>query len=87
MTEEQIADLERQLRDAVNKSGLSLNEIERRCGVSHAVLSRFLRGDRTLTLPIASKLCQLLGLRLTMDSPPAGQPEPPAKKGRKRKET
>jgi transcriptional regulator with XRE-family HTH domain len=74
--DEPITSLERQLRDAVNQSGLSLNEIERRCGVSHTALSRFVRGERSLTLPVAGKLCQLLGLDLTEAAP---------KKPRKRK--
>jgi transcriptional regulator with XRE-family HTH domain len=85
VTKEQKADLERQLREALGKTGLSLNEIGRRSGVSQPVLSRFMRGERTLTLPVASKLCQMLGLRLCEDEG-AGQAEvPPAKKGRKRK--
>jgi transcriptional regulator with XRE-family HTH domain len=53
-----------QLRQAIRACGLSLNELERRCGVSHAALSRFLRAERTLTLPLASKVCTALGLVL-----------------------
>jgi transcriptional regulator with XRE-family HTH domain len=53
-----------QLRQAIQDSGLSLNELERQCGVSHAVLSRFMTGKRTLTLPLAGKVCETLGLQL-----------------------
>jgi transcriptional regulator with XRE-family HTH domain len=60
----QGSDLAVQLRQAITDSGLSLNEMERRSKVNHAVLSRFMRGQRTLTLPIASRLCGALGLRL-----------------------
>jgi transcriptional regulator with XRE-family HTH domain len=60
-----------QLQGAIRASGLTLNELERRCGVSHAVLSRFLTGKRTLTLPLAAKVCETLGLELR----PAGAPQ------------
>src|SRR6476660_4473075 len=53
-----------QLQDAIRASGLSLNELGRRTGVSEGQLSRFLRGDRTLTLPAAAKVCLYLGLEL-----------------------
>jgi transcriptional regulator with XRE-family HTH domain len=76
------ASLVEELRQAVQGSGLSLNEIERRCGVSHAVLSRFLRGERTLTLPLAAKLCEALGLHLCRheETLPAATEAPPAPK-------
>jgi len=53
-----------QLRQAIRESGLSLNEIGRRTGVSEGQLSRFLRGDRTLTLPAAARVCVCFGLEL-----------------------
>jgi transcriptional regulator with XRE-family HTH domain len=53
-----------QLQDAIRSSGLSLNELGRRASVSQAQLSRFLRGDRTLTLPAAARLCAYFGLEL-----------------------
>ncbi len=46
------------------KSGESLADIERATGISNAVLSRFVRGERTLTLPTADKLARHLGLEL-----------------------
>jgi transcriptional regulator with XRE-family HTH domain len=58
------------LREALADSRLSLNEIERRCGVSHVVVSRFLRRERTITLPVASQLCDLLGLQLSRPEDP-----------------
>jgi transcriptional regulator with XRE-family HTH domain len=66
-----------QLRQAIQTSGLSLNELERRCGVSHAVLSRFMTGKRTLTLPLAGRVCETLGLVLSPASG-AGIPTDPA---------
>jgi len=53
------------IRQAVTSQAASLHEIERRSGVSTAVISRFMRGERTLTLPVAEKLCDALGLSLT----------------------
>jgi hypothetical protein len=72
---------------------LPLNQIEKRCGVSHAVLSRFMRGQRTMTLTLATRLCDLFGLHLCKreggTEAPAGaedktSPAPP-KRGRKAK--
>lgn len=59
------ADLADQLRQAISNSGMSLNGLARETGVHPAQLSRFLREERTLTLPAVSKLCAFLGLRLT----------------------
>jgi transcriptional regulator with XRE-family HTH domain len=53
-----------QLQDAIRASGLSLHELGRRTGVSEGQLSRFLRGDRTMTLPAAAKVCRYFGLIL-----------------------
>jgi transcriptional regulator with XRE-family HTH domain len=53
-----------ELQRAIKESGLSLNQLGKQAGVSQAQLSRFVRGERTLTLPAAAKLCLFLGLRL-----------------------
>jgi transcriptional regulator with XRE-family HTH domain len=60
-----------QLQQAIRASGLSLHELGRRTGVSQGQLSRFLRGDRTLTLPAAARLCLYfrLGLRREEENP------------------
>ncbi len=63
----------RQLQDAVRGCGLSLHELARRTGVSQGQLSRFLRGDRTLTLPAAAQLCLYLKLGLYHDEDQAGR--------------
>jgi transcriptional regulator with XRE-family HTH domain len=52
------------LREAIRNSGMSISELGRKAGVSQPQLSRFLNGERTLTLPAAAKVCQTLGLRL-----------------------
>jgi transcriptional regulator with XRE-family HTH domain len=63
-SENQPLPLVAQLREVIRASGLSLNELGRRTGVSEGQLSRFIRGDRTLTLPAAAKMCLYFGLNL-----------------------
>jgi plasmid maintenance system antidote protein VapI len=58
-------DLADQLRQAIASCGKSLNQLAKRTGVHQAQLSRFLRAERTLTLPAAARLCAYLGLQLT----------------------
>jgi transcriptional regulator with XRE-family HTH domain len=70
-----------QLRRAIRGSGLSLNQLGQRAGISHTVLSRFVRGVRTLTLPAVEALCGVLGLGLVpvngaVAAQPHGQPQP-----------
>jgi transcriptional regulator with XRE-family HTH domain len=60
------------IRRAVAECGLSLNELGRRTDVNQAQLSRFMRGERTLTLPAAARVCAALGLRLT-SAPTSGR--------------
>lgn len=64
------------LRAAIQVSGLSLGELERRAGVDRASLSRFLRGERGLTLDTVDLLAPVLGLRLR-----ARKPRKPARRG------
>jgi transcriptional regulator with XRE-family HTH domain len=52
------------IRQAIQDCGLSHNDLARKSGVSQPQLSRFLAGERTLTLPAAAKVCEALGLRL-----------------------
>jgi transcriptional regulator with XRE-family HTH domain len=53
-----------QLRDAIRDSGQSLNQLSHACGVGRDRLSRFLRGERGLTLDAAEKICRTLRLEL-----------------------
>jgi transcriptional regulator with XRE-family HTH domain len=63
-TEQTTSRLVAQLQQAIRDSKLSLNELGRRTGVSQGQLSRFMRGDRTLTLPAAARVCDYFGLEL-----------------------
>jgi plasmid maintenance system antidote protein VapI len=65
-----------QLRDAVRDCGLSLGRLARAAGVDPGQLSRFLRAERTLTLPVVVKLCAFLGMSLT---PPTRKTEAESK--------
>lgn len=56
--------LAEQLRAAIRQSGLSGNQVAYRAGVPQAVVSRFLRGERSITLNTAAKLAAALGLEL-----------------------
>lgn len=69
------SNLAHQLRKAIRDSGLSLYELGQRCGVAPAVLSRFMQNKRTVTLPIASKICDELGLELSPKKPKKGKDE------------
>jgi transcriptional regulator with XRE-family HTH domain len=64
-------DIEVQLRDAIQGSGMSRYEIAKRAGVTNSQLSLFLSGQRSLTLTSAAKSARVLGLELR-----------PVKKGR-----
>jgi transcriptional regulator with XRE-family HTH domain len=57
-------DLEGQLREAIAGSKMSLNQLARESGVHAAQLSRFMRGERSLTLKAAAKVCACLGWQL-----------------------
>ena len=53
-----------QLQKAIRESALSMNFLAHKCGIDDSQLSRFMRNERTLTLPVAAKLCAVLGLEL-----------------------
>jgi len=57
-------EIERQLREAIIKSKISLYELMQKSGVDSGTLSRFVKGERTLTLPVASKIARVLNLEL-----------------------
>lgn len=59
-------DLAVQLREAIRASGLTRNRLAKLAGVRYSALWRFLEDDnRDPTLSTASKICTVLGMRLT----------------------
>ena len=53
-----------QLRQAINTSQFSRYRISKETGVSQAALSRFMSGERSLTLDTVDVLADFLGLEL-----------------------
>lgn len=53
------------LQRMIHESGKTLTEIGKAVGVDHGRLSRFLSGDRSLTLPAVDRLAKYFGLKLT----------------------
>ena len=68
--------IEEQLREAVLAAG-PYRRTGRLAGVDVALVSRFARHERTITLTNAAKLATALGLRLTVD--PKARPAAPGK--------
>lgn len=59
-----LLNLEEQLRTAIQESGLTPTALARVTGVDQAVLSRFVNGDRGVTLNTAARVAAHLGLAL-----------------------
>lgn len=57
--------MEETIKRAIADSGETLYRIAKEAGVSYSVVHGFVNGSRSLTLPIAEKLCRYLGLTLT----------------------
>jgi len=57
--------IEQQLRQAVESCGQSLYAVAKTSGVSYPILNRWLRGQRGLSLGVAERLANYLGLSLT----------------------
>jgi transcriptional regulator with XRE-family HTH domain len=74
----EAAGLVEQIRAAIRASGLSLNRLAQASGVDTGQLSRFMRGERNITVASAERVCTALGLRLV-----GGDAPPPAKKRQK----
>ena len=56
--------LDKQIREAIKDSGLTIYRLAKDSGVSQPVLCRFVNGKRGITLATASKLVEVLGLEL-----------------------
>lgn len=59
-----VADIERQLKQALIDSDMTRAEIARQSKLSEAQLSYFVNGKRSLTLPAAAELARVFGLEL-----------------------
>jgi predicted transcriptional regulator len=52
------------LKEAISRSGKSVTQLAKEAGVSQAILSQFLAGQRDLRLATAEKLAHVLKLKL-----------------------
>jgi len=59
--------IDKQLRRAIKRSPMSMNELGNRADVPIPTISRFMAEERSMTLPSAARLCKVLGLKLTAD--------------------
>ena len=67
------------LRDAIKSSGMTCYVLANKAGLSQSVLSRFLSGERDISLGTAGKLADVLGLELvTRSARPAAPKRKPA---------
>jgi hypothetical protein len=64
------------LREAIRRSGQSLNQISKLSGIDSGRLSRFMRGQRDLTFTAAGRVCDALCLRLAPEEGGESQPAP-----------
>jgi plasmid maintenance system antidote protein VapI len=55
------------LRRSIEKSDLTLAELGRIAKVDRSSISRYVRGERDLTFAAASRLMQVLGLRVVQE--------------------
>ena len=60
------SDLEKQIRMAIKKSGISVYQLAKDSEIPQPVLSRFVNGQRGINLSTASKIAQTLGLKLVL---------------------
>jgi transcriptional regulator with XRE-family HTH domain len=65
MTAAQKKRITTEIRNAIERSGISRYEIAKRSGVSQGVLSRFVNEKGSLTLDAIEALAPLLGITIT----------------------
>ena len=56
----------RTLQQRISESHLSQNEIARRSGIAYGMISRFVHGERGMTLTTAAKVAKVLDLELKL---------------------
>jgi transcriptional regulator with XRE-family HTH domain len=68
--------LAEQLREAITRSGITLYKLSQESGIDRSQLSRFMRGERDMSLLVTDKLTQVLGLQFCEN--PGGNEAPKA---------
>ena len=64
------ADIEDQLRRAIEESPVTQYKLAKISGIDKGILSRFIRGERTITLTTAARLAEALDLELRPSEQP-----------------
>ena len=59
-----MVDLDEQLRQAVRRSGLNRKQVADRGGMSYSLIHGFMSGERSMTLRVASRVADVVGLEL-----------------------
>jgi plasmid maintenance system antidote protein VapI len=57
--------LTEQLLDAIDNSGVTLYRVAKDAGISYAIIERFTKRERGITLETADKLAAYFGMKLT----------------------
>jgi transcriptional regulator with XRE-family HTH domain len=65
-----------QLRQAIANAPMNRHQIAEKTGIADSVLSRFVRGERGLTLESVDKLAAYFGLELLPSHKPASRKRP-----------
>lgn len=60
--------LQTELQRLILESQISMSELERRSSVSRSVLSRFMSGERSVTLETADQLISALDAKCSLDT-------------------
>lgn len=63
-----LGPLSEALKNALRASGRSLDEIAQQVGLSTTTISRFLNGERDISLSAADKLADIFGLKIAAES-------------------
>jgi transcriptional regulator with XRE-family HTH domain len=74
-----------QLREAIQKSGASLNQLGIAAGVHSSILSRFMRGERTLLMNTVERLLESLGCGVSISGEPSADSLKVVKRKRRRR--
>ena len=62
-------DMSDQVRRAIRNCGLTQYEIAKRTGMTQGALSRFMAGDRDMTLRTLDRIAVTIGVKLTVGRP------------------
>ena len=68
-TRKRKTDLAREIRKAIRESGLTPYRVATDADVDRSIMTRFVNGERGLTLDTASRICDVLGLELRPTRP------------------